>query len=255
MKYLILGLLVIACFQSCQMKTGDLNGNVESFTSLKYEAVEKFGDVTKGRPQEASERPYEQQMANVKVEYDIKGKEQKFTKFNTRGGIEYQGIRQDDPLKFDLFDENGAFQGRIILDHAIYPKTTSTYNDNGALIQKTLTDYNSSSLPVIEHDYNSIGEWVESREYQYNEKNRIKMEKHTTLIPGNYWSEPDTTISAYFYAYNEHDDISECKILEKKGESLINFAYTYDQNKNWIVCILSSGVKPLHYFERSITYR
>ncbi len=254
MKYLLpFALLII--LQSCQMKTGDLNGDVESFKSLKYEAVEKFGEVTKGRPLESADYPYELTMANVQVYYDTKGEEQKIKYFTARGGIEMQVVRQEDPLKFDLFNGNGDFQGRIIFDHSIYPKTTSTYDHDGALMLKTLTEYNNSGTTAKEQDYNHKGEWAETREFQYDESNRVTVEKHTTFVPGNYWNDPDTTTTEYTYKYNENDDIIECLIREKRGEFLVHFDYTYDQQKNWIVCITRSGVKPVHYYERTITYR
>ena len=117
----------------------NLNGNVKSTYQVHFEAVEKFGKITKGSKIKTDELTI--WLNEVFKEYDDNGNTIEFNRYNSDGELEYKYTFEYD------------YKGNMIEMNWLRGTLTYEYDDKGNINE--------------ENYYNSDGELEDKKTYEY----------------------------------------------------------------------------------------
>tara|TARA_X000001036_G_C20566174_1_gene760664 strand:- start:306 stop:983 length:678 start_codon:yes stop_codon:yes gene_type:complete len=223
MKKLIILLfipIVFACSddEKNSMTRNNLNGNVKSTKEIYFEAIEKFGKITKG-----SRFGYQ-----FLQTYDNEG-----------NSIERSVYNKDDDLLHKyiyVYDSEGRSieQNRYNSDGDLEEKWTSQFDDNDNEIKSSL--------------YNSDGDLQNKYSFKYNNEGiliEMKMFRNDGKLERTYTYEVDDEGNTIKEVINSSDG----NILDKW-----TYNYEFDIKDNWIRRTQFIDKKPINITEREIEY-
>lgn len=252
----ILTTTLLSCseYQSEDLKEYNLKGKVNTLKSIKYIAVEEFGEVVEGKRSSRNKSDeLDMRYSNISLEYDQNGKCEWLTYFDRNGEVELKASAKDSILTF--YSSDGDLMLKSIGNDASKPTEVSSYNPNGELELKLLLRYDDENNLVEEREYSSDGKLIRSSNYQYDknnnisEENRLEIEENWLFI-NNY----DTLKSVLSYGYNENKDVVDFEISQKNKKAQKKYVYEYDDRNNWTQRIEYNGIVPKYIVEREIEY-
>ena len=222
MKKLILLLfipLVFACSDDKKnsLTRDNLNGNVKSTKEIYFEAIEKFGKITKGsrfgyqflKTYDENGNSIERRVYNIDddllhtyiYEYDSKGRGIEQNRYNSDGDLDEKWTSQ--------FDDN---------DNEI---KSSLYNSDGDLLYKYSFKYNNEDILIEMKMFRNDGKLERTYTYELDDKgNRV-----------------------YASRYNENGELDYETAYEYKE---------FDEEKNWLTKIGYKDGKATEIIEREI---
>ena len=198
----------------------NLNGNVKSTYQVHFEAVEKFGKITKGSKIKTDELTI--WLNEVFKEYDDNGNTIEFNRYNSDGELLFKYIYEHDD------NGNSIEQNR--------------YNSDGELDEKWTSKYDDKGNEIKSNKYNSDGELEYKYTFEYDYKgNMIEMN----------WLRGTLT-----YEYDDKGNINEENYYNSDGEleDKKTYEYKFDDKENWIQQIIFEDDKPTFIVEREIKY-
>ena len=223
MKKLILLLfipLVFACSDDKKnsLTRDNLNGNVKSTKEIYFEAIEKFGKITKG-----SRFGYQ-----FLKTYDENG-----------NSIEKRVYNIDDDLLHTYIYEYDS-KGRSI--------EQSRYNSDGDLDEKWTSQFDDNDNEIKSSLYNSDGDLLYKYSFKYNNEDiliEMKMFRNDGKLERTYTYELDDKGNKIKEVINSSDG----NIFDKW-----TYNYEYDIKDNWIKRTQFIDKKPINITEREIEY-
>jgi YD repeat-containing protein len=224
--YLLVFSSLPVCILHAQTRTNDLvsenlNGYVKSVNVIKFEAAEKFGDITKG---EKTARDYEAyNKSGFRTEFlmkDYKDDSEWTCKFTYDGN--------NNLIETDVNDEGEIEISKRKFNDRRNVEVEDTYNKKGNLTGRSKFIYNNSGLLTKVNQYDANGKLTFTVEDKYNENNQ--------LISSLSYDEPRKLLYSSYYKYdmrgNVIEDISGSR--NKKGamdESTKTFRFNGKKQK------------------------
>jgi hypothetical protein len=249
MKSTLSTILIILLFISCSSKKendlvrAELHGDVVKVSEYTYEAVEKFGDITKGKLQTYTTTKYDEHGNNIEYIYtrmpDSLENEKKTRTTTSKFNNQDQRIAVADPKT-----------GQILAEFK--------YNDDGKCYEIiNLQDGKKSS--VSKNFYDENGNLKESKDFNSNggqeSRSTFKFNKDKKLVQQvefNKDNEKESTI----YSYNKEGLLISYTTNKKDYKYKRSFKYTaFDSNNNWIKKISYYNDSLSDVIERKIEYR
>lgn len=252
---LLTTLLACSEYHSEDLITFNLKGKVSSVNSTKYRAVEKFGEVEKGREVARDESDeVDLQHANISLVFDNEGNLEWQTYFDKYGDIELKTSIKDTVI--NCYSSNGDLMLRFITNDIYTPTEVCLYNADGKLESKTFVKYDDNKNLIEEKEYANSGKLIAKSAYQYNKESLVSTENRLVIeeSDGYYSNSVDTIKSTITYKYNDKNDIVEYTVKKNKQTVTKTYKYKYDKNKNWTQLIEYQGLTPEYLIERKIEY-
>ena len=284
MKKLLYIFLGFGLFFSCsENKENDLDkvnlkGNVKSVFDISFEAVEKFGKITKGAEITYSNHDIYKRERTV---YNDKGnKIEKDSHNNSQGSLTHK-----DTFEYD--DKGNQIEWRsYVSDGSLQSKVTYRYDDKGNIIENRTINSDGNLNDGWTYEYDDKGNHIKSRHYydsflnnldnftyEHDDKgNVIEFKKYNKDGELNYkqknrWNDKGNLIEYSKYDKDgkltfrrtiQHDkgNIIERKDYDKKNKlkDKTNYEYKFDDKENWIQKIIFKNDKVTHIVERDIDY-
>lgn len=250
--YNSLTILFIFTLLSCNKKNdiSDLNlkGNINTITSIKYNAVEKFGKpetTSRAKRNEFLEEAVEE---NSKMTFSSDKKLEELILYN-REGETRQILKTVNDTIVEIYTQDGDLISRLISENKEYPTLITAYDFNGDVIFKTISKYNSDNLVIEESDYDEEGNLEKKVAYEYDSKDRVLQKRYS--ISKRYERHQEVQVK---YEYYKEDDIKSAK-FDSNGESVL-FEYKYERDKegNWIKRIDYINNRIAFIVQREILY-
>lgn len=271
----------------------NLNDKVKSISEFSYEAIDKFGVISKGK--KIRESPFEidkyilfNEVGNqveedhynsegnlfltYTFEYDDKGNQ---VEWNTH----YSASNLDEKLIYK-YDSKGRKIEMIKYNSSgsLDVKCTYKYDEQGNLIDwNTFNEfgykYDEQGNVIDWNAFNEFGKLINKTIYKYDDiGNQIEMKwydsdgnilaRHTynyddkgNKIEVN-WHTPTAFIPRFIYKYDYHRNIIEEYIYNSEGSLDLkkSYEYEYDNKSNWIKKIVYIDNFPAYILERKIVY-
>ena len=182
----------------------NLKGKVKSIRQTPYEAVEKFGEITKG---------------NVFHEFYISINS--IIEFNEEGNVIMEGY----------YLPNGNFHRNYKKDNRGNKIEENRYNSNGELHDKQVYVYDERDILIEENRYNSNGELLDKQVYVYDERD--------ILIEDNIYRSDGKLSFKTIYKSDHKNNIVEEDLYNSKGKLKSKTINKYDINGNKIEEVIS----------------
>ena len=208
---ILLSLLVLVTTAECKevkkktdLQKGNLKGKVKSVRHIKYKAIDKFGELTKG---------------DIIVEY---GFGNKLTKYDKNGNkiernryLPYRSLYMKETYKYDK-NGNKIEANGYKSDGSLDWKYTYKYDKNGNKIEKNW--YNSDG---------SLTTWKYTYKYDKN-GNTIEYNRYSSYrsLYRKYNNK-----STYKYKYDKHGNWVQKIYFEQKGENSLLLPQTIEERK------------------------
>jgi hypothetical protein len=229
----IAGAAIAACATDVTSKTAKktdleeagLKGKVASVEETTYDAVEKFGEISKGKRREGSSHSLHK--------YDEKGNCIEENKYNSDGRLDskyiYRYDEKGNQTEMNSYNSDGSLDRKYTYRYDEKGNRTemNRHNSEGNLEYKTTWKYNEKGNITEESGYNSDGSMMGKIAVKYDEKgNRIEMNTNNS----------DGSLSAQ-----------------------ANCEYKYDNKDNWIEQVIQeseagTAKKTYTIVERQIEY-
>ncbi len=229
MKYkFILNMIALFFFTSCtenkienNLTEENLKGKVKSVKEVSYDAIEKFGEVAKGRVLNWGRE-------NKQMIYSEKGSKIEENHFNSKGELEWKYM-----YKYDEKDNQIE---------------ESVYDSKGELVRKNTFKYDEKNNKIEENGYNSNRELVYGYIYTYkydNKGNQVECKQNKHNSEGQL--EPKMWTKLLIYKYDEKGNLIEEKECNYNGELCNKNTYKYDKKRNKIEEQIYNFVGELNY--------
>ena len=222
--------LTIILFSSCSTDDGvkndlnemNLNGKVKSIREYSYEAVEKFGEISKGN------RISEISGSDEYILFNDKGNNIERNIYNSDGNLDKKWTYKYDD-KGNKIEVNG-------------------YNSDGSLDNKLTFNYDDKGNSIEVNVYNSDGSLNEKRTYKYDDKGN--------KIEENWYNSDSSLYMKWTYEYNDRGNMIEKNWYKSDGNlfSKTTYKHEYDKKNNWIKRIEFEKEIPKYILEREIKY-
>jgi hypothetical protein len=245
---ILFAFLLLSCNKKNDISDLNLKGNINTITSIKYNAVEKFGKpetTSRAKRNEFLEEAIEE---NSKMTFSSDKDLEELILYN-REGETRQIVKTVNDTIAEVYTQDGDLISRFITENKEYPALTTVYNFNGDVIQKTISKYNPDNLVIEEFDYDEDGNLVKKVTYEYDNKDRVSLKKYS--ISERYERHQEVQVK---YEYDKEDDIKSAK-YDSNGESVL-FEYKYEKDKegNWIKRIDYINNRIAFIVQREIIY-
>jgi len=245
--YILLG--IIAFFACCKnsshrndIQSENLKGKIHQVTTAEYEAVEKFGEVMKGKKiyntiEKFNNKGYIVQVENTAIFDDSIPPDHYIIKriYNDKNQqIEYTG-----------FSKDSKFKGEFKYGINDQPVEINMY-DNGKFTSKDKFDYDENSLAKTVNSFDEHGRRISKLSYRRNSKGLIEQ-----VIK---YDSTGSIENQQFITYDDNNLPIKTRLSGKYG-----FTHTYkysrfDKNGNWLTMIQINDGKPSTITERKILY-
>ena len=222
------------------LEKGNLNANIVSVKTTKYNVTEKFGEPVKG---EKNCSDFLDICENV-TKYNSLGNQIEFTDYNSYG------------ISFI---------------------TKLKYNDkNQKIEQNRYTPVEGKRVMQFLSKYDSKGNCIEIvSDSGYNEKKEYDENNNCTKKIIKYWKTGEDNIITYFYnknneiiiqeyserktefKYDNNGNVKDIISYNKDGslKKKESYTYRYDEHQNWTIEIEYENKVPINYRERIIEYK
>ncbi|MDR1552063.1 MAG: hypothetical protein LBS69_01190 [Prevotellaceae bacterium] len=251
-----------------------LKGKVYSIRQIEYEAIEKFGEITKGNI------CYK---CGKLIKYDAKGNKIEENRYNKSDG----SLRYKYTYKYDA-KGNWIETNKYNSDGSLYDKFTykydakgnkiekNNYNSDGSLFRKYTYKYDAKGNMIEENNYNSDGSLFDKFTNKYDDKgNQIEtngynsdgslVSKYTykydargNKIEDNWHKSDGSLVSKDTYKYDAKGNKIEENYYKSDGRlhNKSTYKYRYDSKSNWIEAVIYEGEanKAVSIIEREIEY-
>ena len=233
MKNILYALLLLSLIFSCaddkknDLTRHNLNGNVKSTYEVSFEAIEKFGEITKGSNRQKYYIDNFEQW-HVQNEYDDNGNRIERNIYSSDGELIFKYICEHDD------NGNSIEQNR--------------YNSEGKLDEKWTSKFDAKGNEIKSNLFNSESKLVSKYTFEYDDKEN--------MIEMNYYNYDDELISIMTYEFDDNGNLIEENKYDKDGELEDEFSYEYkfDDKENWIQKTIFEDDKPTFIIEREIKY-
>ena len=265
MKLIFFYLFLLLLLVSCQSKYNEytvlqLNGQVKEIITKRYKAVEKFGEVTKGKLvwrslEDAQEYEYEILPANSRVVFDNNGLMQELTIYSGDNELLSKLLFKD--TIFDFYDRRGDLVGKMIGDDRLFPDEMNIYNEEGQLVEKIKVTYDKQAkLNKVLESYDGDGDWLSTTSYTYDKDGRLIKVSTEEKTYSRYYRDRDekNTIKLETLLYEKGQYPSKVTLEEDGNIEVRDISYTLDDKNNWIESIEYIDGKPKYFIERKLVY-
>jgi len=289
---IILSYLSAMSQQSSNINEYNKNGKIKSIRTISYEAIQKFGEIQKGRRSNEFMK-YDQQItidyakkkciiknlsSNDKLEFSF------VMEFDNKGNITketyYDSTSIQGTYQINKYDKVGNITESIVFNPngSIFTKITCKYkngkkisldyyNSDGDLFKKNTFKYNSSGNLIELNDYNSDGSIFTQQLFEYDNNNTL-INMTSYKYPNNKnrisYASNDKWETKFYTRYNnkgleiENIIYNPDGTISGEGSPLKNakeYEYEYDQKGNWIkkIVYIKNG-RALYIIERVIEY-
>jgi hypothetical protein len=276
------------------VEEGGLKGKVKSVKETYYEAINKFGEVIKGK----------ERYPPTLTRYDVKGNKTEWNGYNSDGSFSYKYTYKYDAKGNTIekieYNSAGSLKSTWEYDNKGNNIEYNEYSSGGSLGKKVIYKYDDKGNRIEQNEYNSDGSLREKSTFKYDAKeNRIERNEYNSRGSLRYkstykydnkgneieWNEYNSAGGfdyKYTYKYDAKGNNIEYKtyilvagalyeifsttlfkydandnVIEKiAGDSVHNYNYRYDRKGNWTVKIYFSTAAhlPVHINERAIEY-
>ncbi|MDY0144052.1 MAG: hypothetical protein RBR97_19395 [Bacteroidales bacterium] len=279
----IIILFFVFLVQSCilvensdnDLSNRNIKGDVISLEVVSYNAIEKFGEITKG---EAGWQ--NNQDKDSYTIFNKNGNIIQWYSYNSRGYLENKYIYEYDEkgnyIERNSYISNGRLDSKKIYKYNDKGKIEecNNYNYNGVLDYSEKYKYDNNDKIIEENWYTSDGKLGYKISYTYNDNGKkIKTiiydsngiiqtsqtndyNKKGDLIVHNIYNSEGSIKTENKYNYNDKGDIVEeytFDYIEGTEQKLIN-KYEYDSKGNWVSCIIYINNEPKYIIQRIIGY-
>lgn len=258
MKNLFILFLAIFVFSGCTDEQNDLSkldlkGNIKKVTTIRYRAVEKFGNVEKGKKASRKESQYpDLTYENAMVKFDKENKITDVSAFDKYGDLEWKAIFKNDTI-IDIVQPNGELYYKFIGNDRWAPTKMDIYGSDGKM-QFRATSIYENGKEMKSDIYNREGKLVFHQEFTYDKKGLMIQFVSSANDVSGYRSRDKTEVTTELMEYNEAG-IMVAQTTENRGNSeRIDFKYKFDENGNWIERIEYISSIPKYLIERTIEY-
>lgn len=225
------------------LKELKLNGRIKSIKESSFEAVEKFGEISKGnivsseyllfnregnKTEENSYKPDRSLNSRSTYEYDDKGNQIKVNSYKPDGSLGFRDTFEYDDkgnqIELNSYKPDGSLNLRWTFEYDDKGNQIelNAYKSDGSLDFRHTSEYDDKGNEIELNAYESDGSLNSKWTYKYDDKgNRIEA-------------------SAY---YSDRGLIPE-----------ITYQYEFDEQKNWIKQIVFENGIPKKIIEREIEY-
>ncbi|SNA74769.1 hypothetical protein [Flavobacterium psychrophilum] len=269
-------LICFICLQSCNKNNNEksdteklnLNGKIKSITENSFHAIEKFGEIIKGKSSNNLLNKENHQMIYNNNGYLIEEKNEPIyyrltNKYNSENKVvevktfDESGVLTGTTIK--KYDKKGNeneysqfYQGKLVAKGKfLYDDKGNRiehkyYNENGDLESMQKNTYDNQNNLIGYKYYDANGVLGFSSKYVFDSSgNEIESVNYNSL--GNI---DRKTISTY----NSDNLIIEFKDTFNDNYYTEKYTYKFDSNKNWIEKIVFKNGKPESIIERTIEY-
>lgn len=205
------------------LKKMNLKGKVRSIREFYYKAVEKSGEILKGKIEK-----YDFEHRDTYIIFNNKGNGIEENAYNADGSFAYKWTCKYDnkgnQIETNDYDSDGKFYKKWIIKYKYkWNKIeTNVYNSDGSFSHKWILKYDYKGNQIEQNNYRSDGSLVRKWVSKYDDK-------------GNQIEEN---------AYNSDGSLGvNC-----------NYEYEYDEKNNWIKKIIFENKIPEYILERKIEY-
>lgn len=268
------------------------NGKIKSIRITSYEAIQKFGEIHKGkRSRDLMEWDqhitidYAKKIFNVrhlssndelefsfKKEFDNKGniiRETHYDSFGIQGKYQINKYDKDGNITESIvFNPNGVINTKITCKYENGKKISLDYfNSDGDLFKKETFKYNSFGSLIEINDYNSDGTIFTQKLFEYDHNNNL-LNMTSYMYPNNKnrisYASKDKWVTKFYTKYNSKGLEIEAVVYEPDGtisgegtpfKNAKEYEYEYDAKGNWIkkIVYLKNG-RAQYLIEREIEY-
>lgn len=283
-----IGLLCCICFwiQICvgqsqlperplsHLKDYNLKGKVKDFKIIPYQVVDSFGVIIK-------RKELDTWTGDDISFFDEKGYKVGSEKFNLNGKLRYKIIiRYNDKnqrITRDIYNPTGKINTKYVYvyDAKGYKTAYRAYHSNGELMESWdyVNDYRGRESEVSFTD-SKIPALSQKFSYQYDKMNNISTISKLNLETNEvdelwkyaYNSQGRVTMFEFYkkgefmykltVSYDANGNEDSIRKYNQKGEFIEEreYAYTFDENGNWIQRIEYVNLFPKAVYERTINY-
>jgi len=287
MKTRLVGILVsFIVLNSCStvdrkdndLKKMDIYGKVKSIRVFSYEAVNKFGEILKGKRKIINSFSKDQNILFNEV-----GNQIEMDEYNSDGSLYRKYIyKYDDKrnrIEENIYKSDGSLSRKITFkyDYKGNQFEEKWCNSDGSLYEKRNNKYDKKGNQIEQKLYNSDGNFVSKNNSKFDGKgNRIEwnlynpdgslFSKNTSkyddkgnniefnsYLSDENFSKGDEKIT---YKYNDKGNPIEMIVYNSDGRLDIKrtYEYEYDNESNWILQIIFDDKIPQYILEREIEY-
>ena len=255
MKKLLHTFLAFGLFFSCSenkendLDKANLNGDVKSVYTASFDAIEKFGEVTKGEKGQIGVSGKLNGRVYDRVIFDDKGNQIERIVYNFTHKYKYDDIGNR--------IENTSYN----IDGEIHWKKKYKYDDKGNEIEEKHYNKNGGLIFTYKYKYDDKGNRIERSGYGWPSFDLTSKTKYKYDDKGNEIEEKNynfeflsTTLTKY--KYDDKGNEIEEKSYDKKNKLIdkTNYEYKFDDKENWIQQIKFIDDKPAFIIEREIKY-
>ena len=263
--------------------TQGFKGAVETVRMTSYKAVEKFGEVEKGkREKDVSDDLDYYKIFNEKgniverYEYRSDGSLDKKTiwKYNEKGikteadvslnPKYYKGGGSPDAKNIFKCDVNGNVVEQSVyevggkLDGVLDGKNTFVFNEKDKMIEKNYYDAFESLVTKTKYKYDDKLNLVEENLYKsdgsLDKKTKYKYDVKGNKIEKNIYKSDGSLDKKTKYIYDNKGNIMEENTYSSNGDIDLKSVFEYDKEGNWIKITKYKGEKPAYIIEREFEY-
>lgn len=219
-----------------------LKGPVKSYTRTDYDITTKFGDYFRtpvvkmvhtldgGQELATSETTARDVLVNRVVNvYDSNGRLSAQTGYNADNATIWKNETTygADGNKADVseFGKDGTLKSKTIFAYTDGHLTEETcYNGDGALVWKTIRDYNGAGLLAAEKFYYADGSMEEEHDYAYNPDGKIDVI--------SYRNEFGIVLNSDNFRYGDEGELVEITATAANGKTTRRTLLKYDTSGN-----------------------
>ena len=188
----LLSTIVILFFLGCSSNSKyendvtrlNLKGKVKSINEFSYEAIEKFGNIKRGKRKRKLSWDLDEYII-----FDNKGNKIEENKYSSDGNLKYKYTYK--------YDNKG---NKIEVNY---------YNSDGSLESKQLYKYDNNGNEIEADYYNPVGSLADKWTYKYNEKGNI--------IEVNNYNSAGSLIGNAIHKYDEKGKRIEANLYISDG--------------------------------------
>jgi len=237
------------------LKELNLKGDVKSVTTLKYKAVEKFGNIDKNKSTYRDDDDITDQYSNTALSFNEAGKLMTL-KFMDSDGRSIFVMKFESDSSATMYSGDGNRVMVIKFKDKGGILNGDYYQANGDLLIRSIIEVNENDQPLEIMQYDANGKLIGFEKNKFDGNGLISEIEQMELVPNrrSYYDSEVQRITNYHFTYNEHKDPIKIDYTKYNRTEQRECTYEYDEMGNWIRKYIVVDAKPELIVEREITY-
>lgn len=233
----------------------NLIGNVKEVSSIKYEAIEKFGKVEKGERVAVAESKYWEGFSDCSLV--MFGEDKRLiseSTYDEYGSLVYK-IQYNEDTILDITSSEGELIGKKIRNHKWFPTEEFLYDSEGKLKFRNTFEYSDDKL-LEANTFDREDNVLKKVEYKYNANGYCENKQTTEVESYRYRgrSSAPQIVKRESFEYDSNGNIISVRVEKGDNISKLLFRYKFDQFDNWVEKIEYVSSIPKFVTEREIKY-